>query len=194
MSGALAPEREWGSSTDLTDEEKANLAAFVSIAECWNAHDLPRILEHYNDDVVWRNVPTGEVYEGKAEVGAFLESLFNALDDLELEVTLRVPRGKYVAEEYHIRGLHTGELLGIPATYREVDIPCISFVEMRDGKWKEDRFYYDVSTVLRQMGLFPPLEMARKPVGHFGMWALVGLTRAARRVRHPLRRRPGRGT
>jgi steroid delta-isomerase-like uncharacterized protein len=194
MTEALASEREWGTSTELTDEEKANLGAFVSIAECWNAHDLPRILEHYNDDVVWRNIPTGELYDGKAEVGAFLESLFNGLDDLELEVTLRLPRGKYVAEEYHIRGLHTGELLGIPPTYRYVDIPCISFVEMRDGKWKEDRFYYDVSTVLRQMGLFPPLEMARTSVGHLGMRILVGMTRAARRVRHPLRRRGARAS
>jgi steroid delta-isomerase-like uncharacterized protein len=153
---------------------------------CWNAHDVSRILEHYNDDVVWRNIATGEVFHGKAPIGEFLQELFDAVPDLVLEVTLRVPRGKYVAEEYHLRGHHRGNLFGIPATGRYVDIPCVSMVEMRDAKWKEDRFYYDVSTVLRQMGLFPSPTMARTRVGHLGMSVLVGLTRAGRRIRHPL--------
>ena len=183
MMATMAPEREWGVSTELTDEERANLAAFESIAGYWNAHDVPGILEHYNDDVIWRNIATGEVYDGKGEIGQFLTDLFSAVPDLELEVTLRVPRGKYVAEEYHLQGHHRGVLFGIPATGRFVDIPCVSMVELRDGKWKEDRFYFDVTTVLRQMGLFPPLEMARTPLGHLGMRALVGLTRAGRRLR-----------
>jgi len=185
----MAPEREWGISTELTDEERANLAAFESIAKCWNAHDIPRILEHYNDDVVWRNVAMGEVYDGKAAVREFLEDLFDGLPDLELEVTLRVPRGRYVAEEYHIRGHHRRTVFGIPATGRYVDIPCVSMVELRDAKWKEDRFYFDVTTVLRQMGLFPPLEAARTPLGHLGMRMLVGMTKASHGVRHGVRRR-----
>jgi steroid delta-isomerase-like uncharacterized protein len=181
----MAPEREWGISTELTDEEQANLAAFESIAGFWNRHDVPGILEHYNDDVIWRNIATGEVYDGKDEIAAYLRELFAAVPDLELEVTLRVPRGKYVAEEYHLQGHHRGTLFGIPATGRFVDIRCVSMVELRDGKWKEDRFYFDVSSLLRQVGLFPSLELAKTPVGHFGMRMLVGVTRGARRIRHP---------
>ena len=181
-----ALEREWGFSTALTDEEAANLATFESIAGCWNAHDVARILEHYNDEVVWRNIATGEVYDGKAEIGAFLQELFDAVPDLELDVTLRVPRGKMVAEEYELRGHHRGTLFGIPATGRYLVIRCVSMVEMRDARWKEDRFYFDVSSVLQQMGLFPSPTVARTKVGHLGMSVLVGLTRAARRIRHPL--------
>lgn len=183
----LAPEREWGVSTELTDEERRNLAAFESILPCWNRHDVPAILEHYNDDVVWRNVATEEVYEGKEEIREFLEGLMSGIPDLQLEITLRVPRGKYVAEEYHLRGHHRGDLMGIPATGKFIDLRCVSLVELRDGKWKEDRFYFDISTALRQMGLFPPLATAKTRFGHAGMHALVGLARAARRVRHPIR-------
>jgi steroid delta-isomerase-like uncharacterized protein len=182
---ATVVQPEWGVSTELTEEERANLAAFESIAPCWNAHDVPAILEHYNEDVVWRNIATDEVFTGKAEIGEYLSELFAAVPDLHLEVTLRVPRGRFVAEEYHLQGHHRGVLFGIPPTHRVLDIRCVSMVELRDGKWKEDRFYYDVSSVLRQMGLFPPLEAARTPVGQVGMRVLVGLTRAARRVRHP---------
>jgi steroid delta-isomerase-like uncharacterized protein len=182
----MAAEREWGISTELTDEERANLATFESIAECWNAHDVPRILEHYNDEVVWRNIATGEVFDGKGEIGPFLQELFDAIPDLELDVTLRVPRGKYVAEEYELRGHHRGTLFGIPATGRYVVISCVSMVEMHDAKWREDRFYFDVSNVLHQMGLFPSPTVAKTRVGHLGMAFLVGLTRAGRRIRHPL--------
>jgi steroid delta-isomerase-like uncharacterized protein len=180
-----AAEQEWGLSTELTDEERANMAAFESILPCWNRHDVPAILEHYNDDVVWRNVAAGEVYTGKEEIREFLEGLMTGLPDLQLDITLRFPRGKYVAEEYHLRGHHRGDLMGIPPTGRYVEIQCVSMVELRDGKWKEDRFYFDVSSALVQMGLFPPLRTARTPLGHAGMRVLVGLTRAARRIRHP---------
>jgi hypothetical protein len=35
------------------------------------------------------------------------------------------------------------------------------------------------------MGLFPSPTMARTRVGRLGMSVLVGLTRTARRIRHP---------
>ena len=186
---STAAEREWGVSTELTDEEAANLATFESIAGYWNRHDVQGILEHYNDEVVWRNIATGEAYNGKAEIGAFLEELFAAVPDLELDVTLRVPRGRFVAEEYELRGHHRGTLFGIPATGRHLVIRCVSMVEMRDARWREDRFYYDVSSVLREMGLFPSPTMARTTIGHLGMGFLVAVTRAAHGVRGLFARR-----
>ena len=59
-----------------------------------------------------------EVYDGKEAVKAFLERLFVALPDITLEITLRVPRGKYVTEEYILRGTHLGPMFGLPATGR----------------------------------------------------------------------------
>jgi hypothetical protein len=56
-----------------------------------------------------------------------------------------------------------------------VEVHAVSFVEMRDARLLEDHFYFDVSTVLRQVGLFPPLSVARTPVGHRAMRLLVAL-------------------
>ncbi len=167
----MADEPEWGNSTELLEHETANLGAFEGVFPHWNNHDIPKMLTFYNDDIVWRNIAIGEVYNGKEEVRGFLEHLFNGIPDLELDVTLRVPRGRYVAEEYHIRGHHRGPLFGIPPTGHYLDIPAMSMVELRDGKLKEDHFYFDAAGAMRQMGIMPEMSMAYTPWGKAALWA-----------------------
>ena len=192
MATTLAEEREWGISTPLTSEEEANMAAFEGVFPHWNNGDITKMLTHYNDDIVFVNIAMGERYDGKEAVRGFLEHLFGALPDLELDVTLRVPKGKYVAEEYHIKGHHRGEFFGIPATGKYVDIPCVSMVELRDGKLKEDHFYFDVVTVMRQMGLAPSAAAMQGTGGRAVMRLAVILSRVLRLVSAPFKRRGGK--
>jgi len=155
---------EWGTSTDLLPHEAANLATFESVFPLWNSGDIEGLLAHYCDDVVWRNMAMGEVYDGKDAVRGFLQRLYAALPDLELDVTLRLPRGRYVAEEYVIRGTHLGPMFGLPPTGRRLELRFMSMVELRDGKLKEDHFYFDISSAMRQMGYFPdPASAERLP-------------------------------
>jgi steroid delta-isomerase-like uncharacterized protein len=123
----------------------------------------------------------GGDHTGKGQVGAFLADLFAAVPDLTMTITRRVPHGRFVAEEYTLRGTHRGNLIGIPATGRRVEVHAVSFVELRDARLLEDHFYFDVSTVLQQVGLFPPLTVARTPVGHRLLQLLV-LARSPRRA------------
>jgi len=164
-------EAEWGPSTDLLAHEAANIGALEGVFPHWNHRDVSRMLDYYCDDIVWRNVAMGEVYDGKDAVRVFLEQLFTALPDLELEITLRVPRGRYVAEEYVIRGTHVGTLFGLPPTGRRLEIKAMSMVELRDGKLKEDHFYFDAASAMRQMGYFPETFAAYSGPGR----AVLGL-------------------
>lgn len=178
--GSAAPastQPEWGPSGDLLPHEQANLDAFTTVFPHWNSGDINRMLEQYEDDIVWHNVPMGEVYDGKAAVRAFLEELFCALPDLELEVTLRVPRGRYVAEEYIIRGTHRGPMFGLPPSDRRLEIRAMSMVEMRNGRLKEDHFYFDAAGAMQQMGYLPPTTSARSLVGRMLLGALSRLRR-----------------
>jgi len=156
---------DWGQSTELLPHEAENLATIATVAPLWSTRDIPALLAHYADDIVWRNVAMDEVYDGKEAVRAFLERLFVALPDLTLEITLRVPRGKYVTEEYVLRGTHLGPMFGLPATGRPVEIKVMSLLELRDGLMKEDHFYFDVATAMRQMGYFPESSAAYKLPG-----------------------------
>jgi steroid delta-isomerase-like uncharacterized protein len=160
-----ATEPEWGRSTELLTHEARNLGTFESVFPLWNSGDIEGLLIHYCDDVVWHNVAMGEVYNGKDAVRGFLQRLYTALPDLELDVTLRLPRGRYVAEEYVIRGTHLGSMFGLPATGRRLELRFMSMVELRDGKLKEDHFYFDVASAMRQMGYFPEASAAEKLPG-----------------------------
>ncbi|OFE15821.1 hypothetical protein BA895_04695 [Humibacillus sp. DSM 29435] len=156
----------------LLAHEQANVDAFSSVLPHWNRGDIAAMLERYEDDIVWRNIAMGEVYDGKVAVRAFLESLFRALPDLELEVTLRVPRGRYVAEEYVIRGTHLGSMFGLPASGRRLEIRAMSMVEMRNGRLKEDHFYFDAASTMQQMGYLPDTAAVAKPAGRAVMGVL----------------------
>jgi steroid delta-isomerase-like uncharacterized protein len=156
-------------SNPLTETERRNIAAFEGVLPHWDSHNIPEILTYYDENIVWHNVPMQEIYRGRDEVRVFLEDLFGALPDLTLEVPLRIPRGKFVAEKLVIRGTHMGNLLGLPPTGRYVEIPAISMVEFHNGRLKEDHFYYDAAHIMRQMGFLPGFEWARSRSGRMVM-------------------------
>jgi steroid delta-isomerase-like uncharacterized protein len=170
----------------LTETEERNLATVAAVLPYWNSHDVPRILSYYHDDIVWHNVAMQEVYRGKQQVGAYLEDLFRALPDLALDMGLRTARGKHVAEEYVIRGTHRGPLVGVPPTGRFLQIPCVSMLEMRDGKFFKDHFYYDSGLVLRQMGLLPSLEWNKSRFGRLCLWLAAKTRRKPKGPPKPL--------
>ena len=53
------------------------------------------------------------------------------------------------------RGVHAGELLGIPATNKEVETDGIAIHRIRDGKIVESWLVADVARVLMQIGALP---------------------------------------
>ena len=178
---AAAVLSEWGETTPLLAEEERDLATVAAVVPLWNRQDAAAIVEHYEDDIEWRNVAMGEVYSGKAAVRGFLEQLFAALPDLTLDVRFRAPRGRVVAEEYVIRGTHTGSMFGLPGTGRRVELSAVSMVEMRGGRFLTDHFYFDAASAMRQMGYFPEAAAAYSPVGRL----VLGL--AARVIRRRAR-------
>ena len=55
--------------------------------------------------------------------------------------------------ETHYQGTHVGEFLGIPATGKPIDFPLAVVITFRDGLLAGERFYYDLATLLRQIGV-----------------------------------------
>ncbi len=156
-----------------TETETANLHAVADVLRFWNAHDIPGVLTYYNDDITWYNIATAEVFQGKEAVRGYLTRLLAAFPDLRFEVNHKIARGKNVAEQWVIRGTHRGTFMGIPPTGQRVEIPGMSMLEMRDGKFLSDHFYFDSGTVMRQLGLLPPLSMNETILGRLTLWLVV---------------------
>ena len=187
-----------GSATQ-TATERRNLAAVSAVLHGWNVGDVDEVLRWYDPDIHWHDVAMEEVHRGTGEVGRQLATLFSAFPDLSFTVGRRIAKGDLVAEEWTLRGTHRGEFLGIPATGRSVNIQGMSMVEMRDGRFLTDCFYFDGAGAMRQLGLLPSMSATRSGVGR----ALVGFaarssraassiagkrTRAMTRIRHALGR------
>jgi steroid delta-isomerase-like uncharacterized protein len=157
----------------LTPEEERNLRSVTDVLNYWNTQDIQGMFQFYDDDITWTNVAMERVYHGKAEVSEFLEMLFTAIPDLHFEVTYKFVRGNQVAERWMIRGTHLGNLMGVPATGRHLEIPGIGMVVMRDGKFASDWFLLDLASIMRQVGILPRLSITESPVGRAALWAVV---------------------
>jgi predicted ester cyclase len=71
------------------------------------------------------------------------------------EIPMQVAEGDLVVSHIIGRGVHEGELLGIPATNREIETEGIAIHRIRDGKIVEYWSVVDVARVLQQVGALP---------------------------------------
>jgi len=71
------------------------------------------------------------------------------------EITMQVAEGDLVVSQIIGRGIHKGDLLGIPATDKDVETTGIAIHRVRDGKIVEYWSVVDVAQVLQQVGALP---------------------------------------
>jgi predicted ester cyclase len=71
------------------------------------------------------------------------------------EIGIQVAEGDLVVSQITGRGVHAGELLGIPATNAEVETEGIAIHRIRDGKIVEYWSVTDIARVLQQVGVLP---------------------------------------
>lgn len=120
-----------------------------------NAHDMAGTLATVHPDCVFRDMATGQVFPGRAGAERHYRQWWSAFGN----VVERNPEGvahwlddeTYIAEPRYA-GRHVGEFLGLAATGRPFVLPFTVFVRFRDGLFVEERFYYDLATLMRQLG------------------------------------------
>jgi len=157
----------------LTDAEERNSETVRQMVAYLSSHNVAGMLSCFDDEMEWLDVPMEASYRGKAEISAFLDSLFDAFPDLDYQLTRMVTRGDNVVAQFQMRGTHQNTFYGLPGTQATVEIPCLSMISMRDGKMLSDHCYFDNAMILRQMGLMPPLDVTLSPPGRAFLWAAV---------------------
>ncbi len=78
-----------------------------------------------------------------------------AFADLRATVNHQIADGDDVASLATFRGRHVGELMGIPATGREVEFTAIAISRCRDGRIVEEWELIDTAGLMRQIGALP---------------------------------------
>jgi steroid delta-isomerase-like uncharacterized protein len=119
----------------------------------WSSHDMDGLLALFTDDVIYEDVTMGAVNHGKDELQRFGQGFFVGFPDVTFEVTSRFAGGTSGAIEWVMRGTHRGDLPGMPATGKQVDVRGTSIIEFAGDKIRRCSDYWDMATFLKQLGL-----------------------------------------
>ena len=134
--------------------------------EAFNSRDFDRALVNVAPDCELLNVPTGETSHGPEAFRQFDARWATAFPDGKIEVTNLIPAGDWVCVEFTGRGTNDGPLAGpagqIPPTGRRVELRFCDLLHFQNGKLISLHTYYDMATMLQQLGLMPLSKQAGK--------------------------------
>ena len=130
------------------EENKALVERFVE--EFWNEGNLGAADELMAPDAQI-HLPTGDVVNPD-EAKGFAAMWRESFPDWHSTFEELVAEGDRVAERWTGRGVHRGELMGIPPTGRRVEAPGSVFYRIVDGKIVELWGQLDMMSVMQQLG------------------------------------------
>ena len=130
-------------------------AYFAAALDRGNLEDALQQLRH---DVEFTS-PAAQI-RGRDELRPYLEGFARAFPDARYRLDWGIESGSSVALEGVYSATHTGTLrmpdgTGLAATGRGVTVPFVTLFDLKDDKISSHRAYWDVATVMAQLGLVP---------------------------------------
>ena len=123
----------------------------------YNAKDWDDVARTITSDAVYDEVANRRVARGASEVIAFWKGWAEAMPDSIGTTESALVSGNTVILELTWRGTHTGTLRtpggDLPATGNTFEIRACMIVDVSDGKGRGMRHYFDMATMLTQLGI-----------------------------------------
>lgn len=137
-----------------TDENKQLIRRYIAAIDDNEDGDWDFLDDYIAEDFVAHNPPIPGVSLDREGVKQAAEIFRNATPGRH-EIRLQVAEGDLVVSLVVGKGVHAGELLGVPASNREVETEGIAIHRVREGKIIEYWSVTDVARVLQQIGALP---------------------------------------
>jgi steroid delta-isomerase-like uncharacterized protein len=123
--------------------------------ESENVHDFDTTIGTF-DHPRYEIVPTGEVYDGEEAVRSYFAATRAAFPDQRNELIALYHSDEAVIVEFDLKGTHQGPLRGIPPTGHEFTCRTLAIFVFDGGdRIVCERVYFDLVTILSQLGLAP---------------------------------------
>jgi steroid delta-isomerase-like uncharacterized protein len=136
------------------EQNKELIRRYIEAIDANESDDWSILDEFIAEDFVAHNPPIPGVSLDRKGMKQAAE-IFRVATPGSHEVDIQVAEGDLVASRILGRGVHAGELLGIPATNKEVETEGIAIHRVRDGRIVEYWSVTDVARVLQQVGALP---------------------------------------
>jgi len=118
-----------------------------------NEHRLEDTIATLHEECVFEDRTLGQTFHGRQGAAQYYTTWWNAFDLVVKGEKRHWTSEPVLIAETHYQGTHIGEFLGIPATGKPIDFPLAVIITFRDGLMAGERFYYDLATLLRQIGV-----------------------------------------
>ena len=145
-----------GQKNPQTASQKHDIAE--SWISAWNSHDPDKLTAAFTPDVTYEDVPFGAVNHGSAELRKFAASEFEGSPDLHVELASSSIEGEHGSIEWTFSGTDAGMF----KTGKKFSVRGVSIVTVKNGKISRNIDYYDVATLMKQVGLLPSENSAPK--------------------------------
>jgi steroid delta-isomerase-like uncharacterized protein len=121
--------------------------------EAWNKGFLELLDEIVSPDYINHNPFVPDLPPGPAGLKPIFSGLRSAFPDLQHTLEEQIADGDKVATRWTFRGTHRGELMGIPATGKQVTISGIQIERIAGGKIVEHWRQSDDLGMMQQLGV-----------------------------------------
>ena len=119
--------------------------------QAFNSGDAGQCLALTAPDLITNLAELPEPRHGRDVWRQGFEMMKHAFPDLQAHIEDIVAAQDKVAVRLRLRGTHSGEFLGIPATGRAVEYVSHEFYRITDGLIAEEWICSDTATLLRQL-------------------------------------------
>ena len=138
-------------SGNITIDRRIEIArAFVS--EVFNGQNAERAREYFAAEVAWHGGALGTV-NGVDTIVPILGGFIGALDGIDAQVQDVIASDDLVAVRLVVTALHTGNLLGVPASGNRIRWDAVDIYRINDdGKISEQWAFEDLAAILSQAG------------------------------------------
>ena len=130
----------------MSDQSRKMIEAFAQ------SHDP----QYFAEDAVYTQMAPSQSFNGRDAIAKmlrlFYEDAFSEARGDLCNVAVDTEKDLGIIE-FTFHGRHTGELMGISPTGRSVEVPMLGIYEVGDGHIRRARLYYDMATLMRQLGL-----------------------------------------
>jgi steroid delta-isomerase-like uncharacterized protein len=134
----------------LIDAAKAPMLAYNQ--KDWNA-----VRASITPDFIYDEVGTGRKVQGADQTITLFKEWAEAIPDSKATFDNAIASGNTVAFELTWRGTHSGPLQtpkgSFAATGKKIEIRACAIIELTNGKAKLQRHYFDMATLLQQLGI-----------------------------------------
>jgi steroid delta-isomerase-like uncharacterized protein len=122
------------------------------VDEVFNGANAELARGYFTDDIVWHGGALGTV-SGVDTIVPILDGFIGALDDIHAEVQDVIAMDDLVALRLLVTAVHTGNLLGVPASGNKVQWDAVDIYRVAEnGKISEQWAFEDLAAILSQVG------------------------------------------